>query len=107
MYKDGRRRSQVIAKNWRDLRRRLKPILNEIQEERRREAELTVYLEGSKRLIKQIALKDSSPKTGVRDGSTSTSTSAYSNGGITRIAKLVKPGKVSTWMKDLTLETYA
>ena len=98
---------KVVAKNWRDLRRRLKPILKEIQEERRREAEQTVYLDGIERLIKQIALKDSSPKTGVRDGGTSTSNSASSDGGTARMAKLMKPVKVPTLMKDLTLETYA
>ena len=38
---------EVIAKNWIDLRRRLKPILKEIQEERRKEAEQTVYLDGT------------------------------------------------------------
>ena len=30
---------EVVAKNWRDLRRRLKQILKEIQEEQRKEAE--------------------------------------------------------------------
>ena len=37
---------KVVAKNWRDLRRRLKPILKEIQEERKKENEQNVYLDG-------------------------------------------------------------
>ena len=37
---------EVIAKNWRDLRQRLKPILREIKEERKKEAEQNVYLDG-------------------------------------------------------------
>ena len=30
---------EVVAKNWRDLSRRLKPVLKEIKEEQRKEAE--------------------------------------------------------------------
>ena len=45
-------------------------------------------------------MKDSSPKT-------STLTPASSDCGAARMAKLVKPAKVPTWTKDLTLETYA
>ena len=37
---------KVVPKNWKDLRRRLKPILKKIQEERKKEVEQTVYLEG-------------------------------------------------------------
>ena len=38
--------SKVVAKNLGDLRRMLKPILKEIQYERQKEAEQTVYLDG-------------------------------------------------------------
>ena len=45
---------KVVAKNWRDLRRRLKPILKEIQEERKKENEQNVYLDRIERIVKQI-----------------------------------------------------
>ena len=37
---------EVVAKNWRYLRRRLKLILKEIQEERKKEDEQNVYFDG-------------------------------------------------------------
>ena len=42
---------EVIAKNWRDLRRRLELILKEILSERKKEAEQTVCLDGIESLI--------------------------------------------------------
>ena len=61
---------EVVAKNWRDLRRRLKPILKEIQEERKKEAEQTVYLDGIEQIINQmtLSLKGFLLKTGDGDG---------------------------------------
>ena len=50
----------VIAKNWRDLRQRLKPILKELRSERKKEAEQTVYLDGIERLVHQIHLQNDS-----------------------------------------------
>ena len=99
--------AEVVAKNWSDLRKRLKPILKEIQGERRKEAEQTVYLDGIEHLMHQIhgqntsnmmtliqSLKDSLPKT---EGRVSNDT------GTARTAKIMKPVKVPTWTKDLTL----
>ena len=37
---------KVVAKNWNDLKRQLKPILKEIKAEREKEKEQTVYLDG-------------------------------------------------------------
>ena len=45
---------EVVAKNWRDLRRCLKPILKEIKEERMKEKEQNVHLDGIKKLIQEI-----------------------------------------------------
>ena len=39
---------EVVAKNWKELRRRLKPILKDIKQERMKEKEKNVYLEGIK-----------------------------------------------------------
>ena len=46
--------AEVIAKNWSDLKKRLKPLLKKIKEERRKEAEQTTYLDGLERVITQI-----------------------------------------------------
>ena len=97
--------------------------MKEIQDERQKEAEQTVYLDGIKRLTTQIhdqnrsnmnlynenmttlvqSLKDSLPKTGVKtDGISITA------GGTNKAAKLLtKPAKVPTWTQDLTLETFS
>lgn len=45
---------KVVAKNWRDLKRRLKPILKESQRERRKDDKLNVYLDGIDRIVKHI-----------------------------------------------------
>ena len=50
------------------------------------------------------SLKDSLPKTEAGAGNTSTS---FKNGGIARMAKLMKLEEVPTWIEDLTLEVYA
>ena len=103
---------EVVAKSWRDLRRRLKPILKEIQDERRKEVEQTVYLDRIKSMITQIhgqntfnlnlynvnmmtfvqSLKDSFPNTGVK----TEGASASSARGTTKAKLLTKPVKVST-----------
>ena len=52
-------------------------------------------------------LKDSLPKTEVQgDGTLKTTASTSSLVGGAKMAKLMKPAKVPTWTKDLTLETY-
>ena len=52
------------------------------------------------------SLKDLLPKIEVKVDSTLTSTSSVV-GGTAKMAKLMKPAKVPTWTKDLTLQTYA
>ena len=42
---------EVIAKNWRDLKRRLKPILKEIEDERSEEKKQNIYLEGIREIV--------------------------------------------------------
>ena len=48
---------EVVAKNWRDLRRRLKPIIKQIQEERKKEDEQSVYLDRIEQIVKQIQVR--------------------------------------------------
>ena len=57
---------EVVAKNWRDLRRRLKPILKQIQEERMKEDEQNVYLDGIEQIVKQIQVQMKTPTTDVK-----------------------------------------
>ena len=45
---------EVVPKNWRDLRRRLKPVLKEIKEEKMKEKEQNIYLDGIKQLVQEI-----------------------------------------------------
>ena len=47
---------EVVAKNWRDLRRCLHPIQKEIKEERTKEKEQNVYLDGIKQLVQEIRM---------------------------------------------------
>ena len=55
-----------MAKNLRDLRRRLKPILKEIQEERKKESEQNVYLDGTESIVKQIQVQMKTPSMDVK-----------------------------------------
>ena len=43
--------AEVVAKSWQDLRKRLKPLLKQIKEERQKEQEQTVFIDGIERLI--------------------------------------------------------
>ena len=45
---------EVIAKNWQDLKKRFKPILKEIKEDRAKEKEQNVYLDGMKQIVQEI-----------------------------------------------------
>ena len=42
---------EVIAKNWHELKRRLKPILKEIEDERSEEKKQNIYLEGIREIV--------------------------------------------------------
>ena len=49
--KDSDKGLEIIAKNWRDLKRRLKPIIKEIEEERLEEKKWNIYLEGIREIV--------------------------------------------------------
>ena len=40
--------AEVVAKNWRDLKKRLKPLFKQIKEERQKEEEQIVFINGIK-----------------------------------------------------------
>ena len=42
---------EVVAKNWNELQRRLKPILKDIKEVMMKEKEQNIYLDGIKQLV--------------------------------------------------------
>merc|ERR1712237_60334 len=59
--------AEVVAKNWSDLRKRLKPILKEIQRERKKEDEQNVYLDGIKHLVSQMQYSSAEMVQSLRD----------------------------------------
>ena len=65
---------KVIAKNWRDLKRQLKPILKEIKAEREKEKEQNLYLDGMKEIFYTIQMQINTSSTEVKkDENTTTS----------------------------------
>ena len=93
---------EVIAKNWRELKRRLKPILKEIEEERAEEKKQSVYLDGIRDIVNTLKMN--------WDPSTDLKVRKKDSAGVTTVNNkpklLTKPAKVPIWTKDLTLETY-
>ena len=77
-------------------------ILKDIKEERTKEKEQNVYLDGIERRVNTLKMSIDTlgdPKVKKSD---STETSTVSN----KLRLLTKPAKVPVWTKDLTLETY-
>ena len=92
---------EVIAKNWQDLKKRLKPILKEIKEERAKEKEQNVYLDGIKQIVQEIQMDRTSDGSKVKKDDTAEA-SVVNN----KPRLLTKPAKIPVWTKDLMLETY-
>ena len=92
--------SQV--KNWHDLKRQLKLIIKDIEEERSEEKKRNIYLEGIREIVTPLVdtLKMNMDTSG--DPRAKKSDSAVNN----KPKLLTKPAKVPVWTKDLTLETY-
>ena len=98
---------EVIAKNWRDLKRWLKPILKDIKSEREKEKEQNVYLDRIERIVNTIQMQIHTPHTEVkRDENTTLHTAQHTNTD-NKPRLLTKPAKVPTWTWDLTLETFS
>ena len=95
---------EVIAKNWRDLKKRLKPILKDIKEEREKEKEQNVYLDGIKQIVHTIQMQIKTSSTNVKKDTTHNTPQTST---VNKPKLLTKPAKVPTWTKDLTLETYS
>ena len=93
---------EVIAKNWHDLKKRLKRILKDIEEERAEEKKQNVYLDGIERIVNTLKMNiDTSGDPKVRKSDT-----AEVNTVNNKPRLLTKPTKVPVCTKDLTLETY-
>ena len=61
----------MIAKNWHDHKKWLKPILKDIKEERAKEKEQNVYLDGIERIVNTLKMNiDSSNDSKVNKGDT-------------------------------------
>ena len=98
----------ILRENWKEYRKRVKPILQKLKEEFRKEVEQGILLDGLTKLINSntenmttlvTLFKDSFKK----DGASSTSTA---DAGVGRVSKLTQPDKVPSWTKDMSLETY-
>ena len=83
---------QVIAKNKRDLKKRLKPILKDIKEEREKEKEQNVYLDGIKQIVHtiQMQINTSEAKKDATPITPQTTT-------VNKPKLLTKTAKVPTW----------
>ena len=92
---------KVIAKNWRDLKKRLKPIPKEIKEEREKEKEQNVYLDGIKQIVHTLQMHINTHDT-KKDTSTPSTIPTPQN----KPKLLTKTAKVPTWTMDITLETF-
>ena len=92
---------KVIAKNWRDLKKRLKPIMKEIKAERDEERKQSVYLDGIEMIVNTLKM-DIHPSNPHPKKDENTSSTVQSN----KPKLLTKPAKVLIWTKDITLETY-
>ena len=93
---------EVVVKNWKDLKKCLKPILKEIKEERSKEKEQNVYLDGIREIVNTLKMNmDTSGDPKVKKSDPA------GVGTVNNKPKLLtKPAKVPMWTKDLTLETY-
>ena len=92
----------MIIRNWDLLKKCLKPILKEIKEERSKEKEQTVYLDGIERIVNTLKMNWETSSDTKEKKSNPTGISTVSN----KPKLLTKPAKVPMWTKDLTLETY-
>ena len=82
---------EVVAKNWRDLKRRLKPILKEIKSEREEERKQNVYLDSIKQIGHTLQMQMNT-----QDTKKDTSAPLVLPTSQTKPKLLIKPTKVST-----------
>ena len=92
----------MIFRNWDLLREKLKPILKEIKEERAKEKEQNVYLDGIREILNTLNMNWDLPTDTKEKKSTPMEVSTVNN----KPRLLTKPAKVPVWTKDITLETY-
>ena len=110
----------ILNENWREYRKRVKPILKNLKEVFRKEAEQGVLLDGLERLITKISGQnvDNMKKytenmtmlvTSFKDSFKKDEASSATNAGVAaggRVSISTKPAKVPSWTKDMSLETY-
>ena len=102
----------ILKENWKEYRKRIKPILKILKEEFKKDIEQGIILDCLTKLINSntenmmslvTSLKDSFYKEPVTSGSGSSTTET----GVNKVTELTKPAKVPSWTKDMSLETYA
>ena len=106
----------ILRENWREYNTRMKPILKTMKEDFKKEVEQGVLLQGLTDLINsntesisKLINSNTLALTSVlatKKTEASLSPSNDSSSPPSRTAKLTKPAKVSSWTKDMSLETY-
>ena len=106
----------ILKENWKEYRKRIKPILKILKEDFKKDIQEGVLLEGLRDLIKSNTETMISNMTTMMTTlgnflkketvSSSPSGTTTTEAGVTKVTKLTKPAKVPTWTKDMSLETY-
>ena len=92
---------EEIAKNWRDLKKWLKPILKDIKSEREKEKEHNDYLDWIEWIVNTIQMQIHTPHTEAeRYENTTSHTAQHTNTDN-------KPRLLTTWTWDLPLEIFS
>ena len=93
----------ILRENWKELNKRVKPILKIMKEDFKKDMEQGILMQGLKDLInfntESMAILINLQKSEV-------STSLSHDASTARVSKLTKPAKVPSWTKDMSLETY-
>ena len=98
----------ILRENWKEYRKRVKPILQKLKEEFIKEVEQSIFLDGLTKLINSNTENMTKLVTSFKDSfkkGEASSTPSTTDAGVGRVSKLTKPAKVPSWTKDMSLET--
>ena len=90
----------ILKENWKEYRKRVKPILQKLKEEFRKEVEQSVLLDGLTRLINSNTENMTTLVTLFKDSfkkDEASSNPSTTNAGVNRVSKLTIPAKVPSW----------
>ena len=117
MHRDGACKGQpevpdVLNKNWKEYTKRIKPILMNLKEDFKKEIWEGIPLDGLTKLLesntenilaqtKQMNEKWASMMNATKSEATSNPTATDNTS--SKVTKLIKPAKVPSWTKDMSL----